>query len=202
MPAPREDSEENATALLIPTLPMVSFGRTSIFMPWNFVLPETQSHHENRDTNAILDRLMRQCAANSTTYTYSTRHHKLKSEEFGADVSYYAQACNTLRAAHVLQNEYGKDLLKVYHGMGTELQRDEVASLVLTASDMPALSAFLQVLVREYGCGQAGGCAKDSVKTFSFSEYLFSWIDQKRKAHVMQLLQESYDTGPSLHMAR
>ena len=97
----------------------------------------------------FLDGLMRKCADNNSSYRYSTRHHKLKSEEFGGDVSYYAQACNTLRAAHVLENEYGKDLLKVYHGMGTELQRDEVASLVLTASDMPALSAFLEVLVTE-----------------------------------------------------
>ena len=53
VPAPREDNEENATALLIPTLPMVSFGRTSIFMPLNFVLPEAASHHDNQDTNAI-----------------------------------------------------------------------------------------------------------------------------------------------------
>ena len=78
-------------------------------------------------------------------------------------MSYYAQACNTLRAVHVLENEYGKDLLKVYHGMGTELQRDEVASLVLTASDMPALSVFLQVLVTEYGCEEARPCTRDSV---------------------------------------
>ena len=168
VPAPREDNEENATALLIPTLPMVSFGRTSIFMPLNFVLPEAASHHDNQDTNAILDGLMRKCADNNSSYRYSTRHHKLKSEEFGGDVSYYAQACNTLRAAHVLENEYGKDLLKVYHGMGTELQRDEVASLVLTASDMPALSAFLEVLVTEYGCGEAWHCARHSVWTFSF----------------------------------
>ena len=160
VPAPRQESEENATAMLIPTLPMVSFGRTSIFMPLNFVLPEATSHHDNQDTNAILDHLMRQCAAN-TNYTYETRHHKLKSEEFGQDVSYYAQACNTLRAAHVLQNEYGKDLLKVYHGMGTEFQRDEVASLVLTASDMPALNAFLQVLMNEYGCEEAWACVHD-----------------------------------------
>ena len=47
-----------------------------------------------------------------------------------------------LRAAHVLENEAGKPLLSVYHGMGTEFQRDEVASLVLTASDIPALRAF------------------------------------------------------------
>ena len=52
--------------------------------------------------------------------------------------------------------------------MGTELQRDEVASLVLTASDMPALSAFLEVLVTEYGCGEAWHCARHSVWTFSF----------------------------------
>ena len=110
VPAPREDNEENATALLIPTLPMVSFGRTSIFMPLNFVLPEAASHHDNQDTHAILDGLMRKCADNNSSYRYSTRHHKLKSEEFGGDVSYYAQACNTLRAAHVLENEYGKDL--------------------------------------------------------------------------------------------
>ena len=96
VPAPREETEENARALLIPTLPMVSFGRTSIFMPLNFVLPAATSHHDNQDTNAILDNLMRQCVEKKSTYTYCTRHHKLKSEEFGANVQ-HAPGCTCSR---------------------------------------------------------------------------------------------------------
>ena len=141
--------------LLIPAMPMVNMGHTSMFVPLNMISKEEQNtgHHANQLTNQVMQFVCRQ-TAEACGATHTIRHHKLQHEEVGG-AEYYTKSCSSLRAAHLLQGANGSTLLKVYHGMGTELQRWDVSSLVLTARDMNALAIFLRVLVRHYCPNQA-----------------------------------------------
>ena len=136
-------------------MPMVNMGHTSMFVPLNFISKAGQytGHHANQLTNQLMDFVCRQTAAECGA-THEIRHHKLKHEEVGG-AEYYTQSCNSLRAAHLLLSTNDTTLLKVYHGCGTELQRDDVSSLVLTTRDMGTLAVFLRILIRNYCPNQA-----------------------------------------------
>ena len=147
--------QELGEILLIPAMPMVNMGHTSMFMPLNFVSKARQytGHHANQLTNQLMEFVCSQTAAECGA-THEIRHHKLKHEEVGG-AEYYTQSCNSLRAAHLLLSANDTTLLKVYHGCGTELQRDDVSSLVLTTKDMGALAVLLRILIRNYCPNQA-----------------------------------------------
>ena len=122
--------------LLIPAMPMVNMGHTSMFVPLNFISKAGQytGHHANQLTNQLMDFACRQTAAECGA-THEIRHHKLKHEEVGG-AEYYTQSCHSLRAAHLLQ-------------------RGDVSSLVVTTRDMGTLAVFLRILIRNYCPNQA-----------------------------------------------
>eukprot|EP00435_Cladocopium_sp_Y103_P050331 s1796_g15.t1 len=113
----------------------------------------TRGHHANQLTNQLMDFVCRQTAA-ACGATHEIRHHKLKHEEVGG-AEYYTQSCNSLRAAHLLLSANDTTLLKVYHGCGTELQRGDVSSVVVTTRDVGTLAVFLRILIRNYCPNQA-----------------------------------------------
>lgn len=155
IPSALPSDQELGEILLIPAMPMVNMGHTSMFVPLNFISKARQytGHHANQLTNQLTDFVCRQTAA-ACGAMHEIRHHKLKHEEVGG-AEYYTQSCNSLRAAHLLLSANDTTLLKVYHGCGTELQRGDVSSLVVTTRDMGTLAVFLRILIRNYCPNQA-----------------------------------------------
>ena len=117
IPSALPSDQELGEILLIPAMPMVNMGHTSMFVPLNFISKARQytGHHANQLTNQLMDFVCKQTAA-ACGATHEIRHHKLKHEEVGG-ADYYTQSCNSLRAAHLLQSANDTTLLKVYHGL-------------------------------------------------------------------------------------
>ena len=155
IPSALPSDQELGEILLIPAMPMVNMGHTSMFVPLNFISKARQytGHHANQLTNQLTDFVCRQTAA-ACGAMHEIRHHKLKHEEVGG-AECYTQSCNSLRAAHLLLSANDTTLLKVYHGCGTELQQGGVLSLVVTTRDMGTLAVFLRILIRNYCPNQA-----------------------------------------------
>ena len=113
-------------------------------------LPAVTSCCPPSDESSVMTTLMQIVFTRAVTQMddilYETAHHKLLQEEIGG-VAYYCQACRSVRAAHILQTMEGTRLLKPYHGMGAEGQRDDVGWLVVTAKNLQILSAFLKAFL-------------------------------------------------------
>ena len=84
-------------------------------------------------------------------------------------------------------------LLKAYHGMGTEGQRDDVGSLVVTAKNPKILSAFLKALLEICNAGviecwvQTNGF-DPHLRLNALSDTLTSWEQLDRgvwQAHIL-----------------
>lgn len=132
---------------------MVNIGHSSMFMPLNLITQDMAraGHHANELTNQVMESVCRQTVAElADGSVFCIRQHKLKREEV-AGAEYYSQSCSSVRAAYIIQDAREQPVLKVYHGMGTELQRDDVSSLVLTTKHMRPLGLFLRILIENYG---------------------------------------------------
>ncbi|CAJ1370557.1 unnamed protein product [Effrenium voratum] len=134
-----------ARPLLVPLLPLVCYGHHAVFVPVSFVLPGEAVSYEEHGLADIMHDLCSKTAQSCGDVEHVTRHHKLRAEDVGG-ATYYAQACASVRTAHILLAN-GQLALKVYHGCGTDLQRGDVASLVVCSNRLDILAQFLRWLL-------------------------------------------------------
>ena len=72
-------------------------------------------------------------------------YQKLEYEELGRRV-FFAQYCNSIRGACVLQDSQGKRVAKAYLWMGTEGQRGDTLSFLFSSRRLDALKFLVMIL--------------------------------------------------------
>ena len=149
---PESEARVSKEAKLIPWMAWNLSGKKATWGAINFALPsKIQSYsdgdmqeHAAKIVQEVIERINAHCP--DAPYTIRHEHHKLVKEELNFR-QYYAKHCSSERTAIcVLDASSEKRLLKMYLGMGTKLDREDVCGLVTICKDMTLLGALFSVL--------------------------------------------------------
>ena len=121
--------------LLIPNLMWYIYGKECIWGAINFNAPENLCLNDT-DLYDLTEELARQAVqrCGRADIALTTEHHKLDFEVINFEV-FYKKHCNSDRTAFCIRDGSRKILLKMYVGMGLELDRKDCYGVVCICKD-------------------------------------------------------------------
>ena len=138
-----EADPSRAKCLLIPTLMWYIYGKECIWGAINFNAPESLRANDT-DLYDLVGELARQAVqhAGRADIDVTTEHHKLDFEEINFEV-FYKKHCSSDRTAFCIRDGSRKMLLKMYVGMGLELDREDCYGVVCICKNFGILGGLL-----------------------------------------------------------
>ena len=138
-------------SFLVPVVPLHIFGKKAVWCALQFANKEWPKSEDMEDFFGLAKLILQRTKEflDDETLSVSVQYHKLNVEELGNSV-HFTKHCGSVRPAICLCRGSNR-LVKLYPGMGTRHQSNDIVSCVVTVKDVAFVAQLLAALVDATG---------------------------------------------------